>query len=370
MPKNKGFALNDKISLRQMQALLFLEIFGFGITALPRRVAQAAANDGWVGVVAATFVVLLMVLIITQISKKTEYRSFYDMVCALVSTPVGTLICLFMVARLALLAAFNLRIFAEITQTILLPTTPTFVVFAAMLALCAYGASKGMESRARMAELLILVVLLPLVVVFGISGREIDFTNLLPLFHADPASLGNATFNAFFAFNGIDMLLLIIPFISNKKSLTKSALGVVATMGGFMVILTAVTIARFGATGVTSHTWPFLKMMDTMTLPGSVIDRQGALMMTFWIISAYAIINAALFFSSLLLKDVVKRGNHFHYILITAPIIGILAALPRNLPRVYELFDKYNRTFSIGAMVILPILLLVASKIRRRLKNA
>jgi spore germination protein len=110
--------------------------------------------------------------------------------------------------------------------------------------------------------------------------------------------------------------------------------------------------------------WPVLKMMDTISLPGSVVDRQGALIMTFWIISAYATINAALFFSSLLLKDVVGRGRHSYYILALIPIIAILAHLPENLVAVYDYFMLSHHTFGLATMVVLPLLILIVAKIR------
>ncbi|MCL2752518.1 MAG: spore germination protein [Defluviitaleaceae bacterium] len=359
------FALNNKISLRQVQALLFLEIFGFGVTALPRRTAEHAAQDGWLGVVLAVFGALLITWLITSVVKLNIGQTFYDYTKKLFGGFIASVFCLLLSIRFILLAAFYLRIFAEITQVVMLPTTPFFVIFIAVLSLAAYGASKGIEARGRLAEMLILIVLLPLIFVFGISSKEIDFTNLLPLFAANSTEIGKAGYQAFFAFGGIEFLLLISPFLSRPKGFRKSAMGTIATMGGFMVIITAVTIARFGPLNVVAHNWPVLKMMDTVSLPGSIIDRQGALIMTFWIISAYAIINAALFFSSLLLKDVAKRGKHIHYILLCLPIIALAANIPSDLDQVYEWFNLYNNTFGVATMVGLPLIIFVASMIRK-----
>ncbi|MCL2575413.1 MAG: spore germination protein [Defluviitaleaceae bacterium] len=359
------FALNNKISLRQVQALLFLEIFGFGVTALPRRTAEHAAQDGWIGVIIAVVAAVLLVILITFIIKANIGQTFYDYTKRLFGRFLASFFCLLLSARFILLAAFYLRLFAEITQSIMLPTTPYIVIFIAVLALAAYGASKGIEARGRLAELLIIIVLLPLIFVFGISSREIDFSNLLPMMSASPSQIGKAGYYAFFSFGGMETLLLISPFLARKKGVAKSAIGTIAVMGGFMVIITAVTIARFGAQNVVAHNWPVLKMMDTISLPGSIIDRQGALIMTFWIISAYAIINAALFFSSLLLKDVAKKGKHIHYILLCVPIIAIIANIPNNIDQVYSWFNLYNKTFGITTMVGLPVLIFIVQLIRR-----
>ena len=362
--KKDGFALNNKISLRQLQALLFLEIFGFGVTALPRRVAESSGQDGWVSVLVVTVLMIPIVIIISHVTKLARGMSFHDFACRVMSKPLGIAVSLIFCARLVLLAAGNLRIFAEITRQTMLSATPFSVIFVSMLLLAAYGAAKGIETRARMAEILILVVLLPLIFVFGISGRDIDLTNLAPVMVAPLENIAMGSFSAFFAFSGIEVLLLLSPYLSRPKHLTKSASQVTITIGLFMTIVTIVTIARFGAEGIIHQMWPVLKMMDTISLPGSIIDRQGALIMTFWIISAYAIINAALFFSSLLLKDVVGRGQHSGYILALVPIIASLAHLPENLVTVYSLHMLANSTFGLATMVGIPLLIFIIAKIR------
>ena len=363
--KTSGFAVNNKISLRQLQALFLLEIFGFGVTALPRRVAGDAGQDGWLSVLLATVYIAAAVALMAYVTKKFAGHSFYHMAGRILGRPLGTCVALLLCLRLVFMAAFNLRIFAEITRQTMLPATPFAVVFVSMLLIAAYGAAKGIESRARVAEVLIPIVLLPLIVVFGISGRDIDFTNLAPVFAAPIQGIAAGSFSAFFAFSGIEMLLLLGPFLSRPKHLAKSSIQIVATIGILMTLVTIMTIARFGPSGVVHQMWPVLKMMDTISLPGSVIDRQGALIMTFWIISAYATINAALFFSSLLLKDIMRAGRHTHYILALIPIIALAANWPSNLAQVYEYFNMANITLGAATMAGVPLLLFVLAKIRR-----
>lgn len=360
-----GFSQNNKISLRQLQALLILEVFGFGVVDLPRRLTGFAGHDGWASVLFAVIFIIILTAIMTHTVKLFPETSFYELSREILSRPIGVVVSLLFALRLILLAAFNLRIFAEIINQIMLPTTPFAVIFASMLMIAAYGAAKGMETRARMAEVLILIALLPLGFVFVMSGRDIDFSNLMPLMVTPFENILTGSLSAFFAFSGIEVLLLVGPFLARPKHLTKSSIQAVATIGIFMIIITVATIARFGHANVVHQMWPVLKMMDTVGLVGSVIDRQGVFIMTFWIISAYATINAALFFSSLLLKDVVKKGRHSWYILGFIPIIAIIAYLPANLTAVFRYFDLINSTLGVTTMVIVPLLLLLVSKIRR-----
>ena len=136
-----------------------------------------------------------------------------------------------------------------------------------------------------------------------------------------------------------------------------------------MTVTTIATIARFGSDELARRLWPVLQMMDTLSMPGSIIDRQGALIMTFWIISAFAIINAALFFSSLLLKDGLAamrvKAGHTAYIVGLIPVIAVIALLPRNLAQVYEWIDLIDHTLGLAFMAVVPIILLAIAKIRR-----
>jgi len=364
-----GFSSNNKISLRQLQALLLLEIFGFGVTSLPRRVAEHAAQDGWLSVVAAALFIVGIAAAMAAVTRRFTGQglSFYALSCKVLGRPLGVAVTIIICARLVAMASLNLRIFAEITRQTMLPQTPFPVIFAAMLLLAAYGASKGIESRARVAEVLILLVFVPLIIVFAASSRQIDFTNLAPVLDAPIRDILSGSFSALFAFSGIEALLIIGPFLSRPKGLVKSSTQAVGIIGICMIAITAITIARFGPVNIVHQMWPVIKMMDTASLPGAIIDRQGALIMTFWIISAYATVGAALFFSSLLLKDVAGRGKHPTYILILIPIIAFAANFPANLAHVYELLNLANTTLGVATIVVIPLLLFAVSSLRRRL---
>ena len=44
------FSENDKISIRQLQALLILDLFGTGVVTLPRQTVNVAGNDAYIAV--------------------------------------------------------------------------------------------------------------------------------------------------------------------------------------------------------------------------------------------------------------------------------------------------------------------------------
>ena len=353
------FAKNNKISLRQMQALLFLEVLGFGVLVAFPNIVGRLGHAGWVAIVLSLGIALLLTLLMSSLGSRYEGLSFQEFCSKLLGKPIGALVCVVFFARLAILASVYLKKFAEIVQITMLPNTPNFVVIIAIVALCGYGASKGIETRGRVAELLILIAVLPLAFAIAILVRGADFSNLLPIIsHTNPEDVGIATFHAIFAFNGLELILLMAPFVANPKSMRKSAIKIVLAIGIFMMAITILAIARFGQS-INNYTNPILKMLDTISFPGTAVDRQGAFIMAFWIISAYAIINACLFFTAEILKGMIKKEHSKGFLWPCMLLVVALALVPKD-------FYMINMMLGVATMAAIPFVLLVAKALRKK----
>ena len=360
-------ALNDKISLRQLQILLVLDILGTGVTALPRTAASYAAQDGWVSVLFAALAACAVAFMAATLAGRFPSMSFPHYTEALWPRPLAAIIGLALTAKLVLNCALELRIFGEIVRHTMLPETPFAVVCALMLLVSAYAAAKGYETRARIAEILIFVVAVPLVVIFTLAARESDYTNLMPVLDTPVQDIANGAAHSAFAFTGVELILLAFPYLAKPQKARRAAVSAVAITGVVMAAVTAMTIARFSPAGVLPRAWPVLDMMDAIDLPGSFVERQEALMMSFWIVSLFAVVNAGLFFSSLLLRDITRRGKHYQYVLGLTPIVFALSLLPRGMTQTYALLRTLNHTVGTAFYLgVIPLLLLTAIARRKK----
>jgi spore germination protein len=356
---------NDKVSIRQLQVLLILDIFGTGVTALPRVVSVFAGQNGWLCVIIATAMAAVCAYLITAVAQRFPGKTFFAYTSALLTRPVGVLLTLAFVIKMALMSAYELRFFGEIVRQTLLEKTPFGIICAGMLLLAAYAASKGYETRARIAEILIFIVFLPLIFVAAIVSSDVDFSNLLPVMTAPTENILSGAGAAFFAFSGLEFCLLCYPYLNRPKTARKSVIRTVLLIGALMTVITVVSIARFGPAELRRTLWPVIAMMDATTLPGSFLERQGAMIMSFWIVSVFAFVNAGLFFSSLLLKDVCGKGNHSTYILILIPVIFGLSLIPENIVQLLGQFAAVNQALNAVFVFLIPLILLIAAKLRK-----
>jgi len=358
-------AANGKITMRQLQILIVLGALGTGVIVLPRRVAEFAGQDGWVIVIGlivlAVAVGWLISAAVTAATQAKPGAGFIAFTGHLLTRPVAYVCGLALWVKLVLSAGLELRVFMEITQAVMLPQTPMLAVSIAVLAVCAYAAIKGMETRARVAEILFAVMALPFIFLVGLAFFDTDFSNLQPVLVTQPPQLLNGILRLGFIFTGLECLLLVSPFLRKDKHMGKHVASALAFAGGIILLITVLTIAKFGH-GVAAQPWPVLRMMDMLNIPGSFIERQEALMFTFWIITAFAIGNMMLFFGGLLVKDMFKMQTRHLGVITTAAAVCAVSVFPWR--DVYRVLDFMYMTAGVFFLVVLPVILLIAAKAR------
>lgn len=359
------FSNNNFISLRQLQVLLILDIFGMGITILPRRVTEIAGQDGWFLILVGLVFALVCLWIINCVARLYPNDNFVEYSCKILGKPLGLIVSCGFILKIILNLAFDVRIFGEIIKETILFNTPFWVIAFIMLLIGSYAGSKGFETRARISEILVFVVFIPLIFVFSIALFDTDFTNLKPVFEnitLDTSIKGG--YYTFFYFSGIEFILLSYPYLKDKSKIMKSTLLATTLAGIIILLISTLTIARFGKYDIVHQMWPVLEIMDTINLPGSFIERQDALIMSFWIISIFMIVTSGTLFSSLIFKNVVKKGTHTMYIVICFVIVFTISFLPNNIAEIYKYMDLVYIIFGTAYLFVIPLIMLIVSKIR------
>jgi spore germination protein len=369
---------NERITLRQLQILIIISSLGTGLIVLPRRVAEFASHDGWIIVLGLTVLGMGLAALMVAAARVKPGAAFIEYAGFALTRPVAYLCGVFLWVKLVAAAGFELQIFLVITKRVLLNDTPIYIVSALMLAVCAYAAVKGIETRARVAEVLTLVLVLPLVFLFAIALMDMDLSNLRPVLVTPPERLLSGTLRLGFVFTGLECLLLASPYIAPGKKMGRAVVCAVGFAGLLITAITVITLAKFGA-GVADEPWPVLRMMDMLNLPGSFIERQEALMFSFWIVTVFALVNALIFFGGSLLADIFrfafrnsghtrKRPRCFG-IVVTVFAVFAVTCIPREGEEIYKRLDWMYYTGGVFFMAVFPVLVLLGAGLRKWIKK-
>jgi len=384
-------SINEKITLRQLQALIIVSAMGTGVIVLPRRVAEYAGQDGWMIVIGLTFLAMLAGALVATAARLRPADTFIESTGHFLTRPVAFVLGVILWAKLVLTAGLELRAFLLVVHEVLLTHTPMAMTGATMLIMAAYAAVKGIETRARVAEVLLAVMILPFAFLLIVALMDTDWSNLAPVFTTPTSNLVSGTLRLGFIFAGLECLLLVSPYIYKEKKMRKAVVSALGVSGIVITIITVLTLAKFGR-GVVDRPWPVLAMMDMLTLPGSFIERQEALVFSFWIVTTFALVNALVFFGGVLIKDCLSRGKKAAApeaygracheeggkshppsranrkwqvgVLVTAVAAFVVAMIPWDEADIYNRMDLLALTTGVFFLVVLPIILILASKLR------
>ena len=373
-------SINERISLRQLQALIIISAMGTGVIVLPRRVAELAGSDGCIIVVGLVLVAMIVGALVATAARLRPGDTFFESTGFFLSRPVAYILGTVLWLKLTVAAGLELRVFMLVVQEVLLKKTPIAMTSIIMLAVAGYAAVKGIETRARVAEVLLCLMILPFIFLVVVALTDLDWSNLQPVFVTPPETLFMGTLRLGFIFTGLECVLLVSPYISPKKKMRRAVVTALGFAGLIIITISAITMAKFGR-GAADLPWPVLSMMDMLNLPGAFIERQEALMFSFWIITNFAIINGLLFFGGVLFKDFLSkkkeqpperphgpsRANRLWQIgvLVTAAAIFIITCIPWDETAVYERMDFMYYTLGAFYLVALPLILILASKIKK-----
>ncbi len=359
------FSSNNKISVRQLQILLILDIFGMGITFLPKKMAEFGGQNGWICVILGVVFACLCAWISASLAEKFPEDDFVTYVGKIVSKPLAVIITTGFILKIIFSLSMELRIFSEILKQTILFNTPSYVISICMLLVGAYGAVKGYETRGRIAEILIFVIFIPLFIIFAFVASGSDYTNLMPFFDVNGKGIFLGGIFSLFTFSGIEFILLAYPYLKNKKTAKKESIKAVVFIGVIMVLITVITISKLGPFDIKNQVWPVLELMNTVELPGAFLERQDAIVMSFWIMSVFIIINAGVYFSSLLSKDMIKKGKNIWYVIIISAVVFFISLIPTDISEIIKITDKIYMSFGAVYIFVIPFLLLIIAKIRK-----
>lgn len=358
------FSNNQQISFRQLQILLILDLFGTTVITLPRRTAEYANQDGWVIAIGLAILLIIYSFILSTLGDMFKNESIVEYGKRLLPKFIYYIVIAGLILKLLIGTAMELRIFSEIVTDNLLYNTPVEVLILTLLLTTSYIARKGIEARARLGEILIFLMFIPLIFILFAVAIQPNFDNLLPALKTPPKAIIKGIGGLGFSFHGLEFLLLVYPFLRNKSQSKKPIIEGIVVLGILIFAITIITITRFGADDVKRQIWPVLQLMQGISLPGSFLERQDAFIISFWILSVFMLVSAGLNFLSIIFARIVKSDYTYHFVIPMIPILYIIALLPKNVVQTYAIMEFAQKYFGMAYFLIIPLTLIVIAKLK------
>lgn len=242
---------------------------GVGVIQLPRLLFEHARQDAWISMLFVLSYLLFLVFVMLKILRQYESADIFGIQIDVFGKFFGKMMGWVYILYFASTMVSVIATYAEIVRVFIFPIH-RFIIASLLLIIVFYTVLSGF--RVIVGTCFIFFFIFNLLSILLIEPiQQMDPSNFLPLFQAGPMDIIKGAEEASFTFFGIEILLLIYPFLHNKqKAGLPSYLGICFTfLITFVIII--VSIGFFSAEQLLIREWPLLSLFKMQTF--AVIER-------------------------------------------------------------------------------------------------
>lgn len=360
---------NGKISSRQTLRLYIFDLMGIATLLLPPYLAKLSRIDGIAAIIIGTGLGFLYLFYLGWIMKqmKTDLCSYLK---EQVNVFVRNLTYALVMFHCIFTAGFCAFVFADLMQYSLVKETSFFTLLVTIMIVAAYAVSGGIETRARVYEILFWFVLIPYVAMMLATVKNFEPVYFNEILTTSGENLAKAIYFVFLFLTPLFFVLFLIG--EKEKCHGKSVVKTVAISIGVSAIILlgsyVLLIGNFGANALAAMRYPVVTIMSTIQFKGNFVKRMDALMLAVWFFTLYALLNLHLHYGVSMLQEMchkTKKESKFSLGMLIVPSVLVFAVAygMKKSSRLMFLFFDYYSYIAVPLMILGPgILLLVRRK--------
>ena len=210
------FSNNNRISTRQVFRLFVFDFVGESTLILPSQLAAFAGNDGLASIVLGGIMGSLYLWYLAYVLKKMET----DLVTYMERILPAWMKKIFLVLLLVYftgMAGYGAYIFSDVIQKGLIAGESFPLILILVLLTAGYAVCGGIESRARVYEILFVVLFVLLAVMLLIAAGDLEMEYLYGFFQADTGSVMKGSLAVFFCLMPLFLLAFFPSYVQKAK---------------------------------------------------------------------------------------------------------------------------------------------------------
>lgn len=359
---------NDKISSRQTMRLYVFDLMGIATLLLPPYLARLCGANGMYAIAFGTGAALLYLLYLGWVMKQMK-KDLFAYLREEVSAGVRKGMLLIVVGHSILTAGFCSYVFANLMKYSLVADTSYAVILFCIIVTAVYAVSGGIESRARVYEVLFWLILIPFFAMMLSATRDFEWAHIAPVTQWTDTNLGNGTYLVFLFFTPLFFVLFLIGEKEKNygRNIVKTVLASVLFSAFVLLASYVLLVGNFGVNGLIELRFPVITLMSTIQFEGNFLKRMDALMLAVWFFTLYALLNLHLHYGARLLQEMCrkqrKKWKWWQLVLPSGGAFAVAYAMYANRGWL-SAFLWYYSHLAVPFMVVVPIFVLLVRRDR------
>lgn len=329
---------------------------------------EEANQDVWISYLIANILGVLIVYLATKTALLYPKHTFIQFSKIILGKLLGTVVVLNYLVQWYSVVGNILRQFADLTITLLLPRTPSWILFLTMLLLLIYVTFiGGIEGIGRCAEVFGPIIFFSVVMLILLSVKDFQILNLLPVYvDTGIHSIWKGALTPLSFFGESVMMLMLVSFMDKPEKAIKSAcLGIVSAA----IIVTFVVVSvllTFGPEISGKLRYPAFDMVSYISVL-EFIQNIEIFAIVVWILSVFIKLSLYFFLSCYGTAQLFKLKDWKKMIWIAAIIFFALAQFYPNVSYTFSFMNTYWIYYVLPINAVgIPLLLRIIATIRKR----
>ncbi|MEG1290845.1 MAG: GerAB/ArcD/ProY family transporter [Lachnospiraceae bacterium] len=358
------FADNWKISLRQIERLLILDLFGLSSLLLPETLGKMTGADGIfcliLGMSGAGILLFLIKRTLMQIQK-----DYYSYLKENAGQLLGDVFMVFYLIYFISLSGFVLYQTTSLILAWLLPEGSYLWINILLLAFGGYGVIRGIEGRARVYEIIFWFLGVPLVFMLGLAVRKVNVDYWTPIVATSGGEILKGSMNVWILLLPLSTILFLRPYCKTPEKLALCGKHALITVTTINLIIYLILVGVFGHNTLQVFKRPVITLMSMINFTGGVFSSQGITMTFVWFFALFALFNTGIFQSNLLLKSMCHETQDRYSLLVVLLLILLCTGAFFENSMMTELFMTYQTWIVLPGMIGILLLLQGIVQIRK-----
>lgn len=356
---------DDKISTSQTSIFITNTLLGAGLLTLPRSVTEAVQTpDAWISVLLGGVSIILVALVMVKLSQQFPNNTVFQYSKRIIGTIPAAFLCLLLITYFIIVAGFEARIMAEVTQFYLLEGTPIWAVIIAFIWVGSYLIFGGINSIARVYQIIFPIAFLTLFLSYFLSFRLFDIDYLRPVLSEGMLPVIKGMKSTVLVFSGFEVTMNLVAHMRNPERAVKAVITGISIPIVIYLMTVIVVIGGMSTDAVLRSTWPTLDLLRSFEVAGLFFERFEFPFLVIWLMQMFCTFLSFYFNASLGISQVfnIKVTVVFFGLI---PLIFLSSIIPK---RINDVFKVGNAAGLVGLLLVVFIIgtLFVINIIRRK----
>lgn len=354
------YVKNGKISNRQIFRLYVFDLMGIATLLVPPYLAEICGMDGVWGILLGTALGFGYLFYLGWVMKQME-TDMYTFLREKKGVVARSLMISFVLIHCILTAGFCSNVFANLMQYSLIRESSFPAILLVIILVAAYAVSGGIESRARVYEVLFLFVIVPYIAMMLASVKDFDLGYVDGLFRSGIEDVLQGAYLVFLFLTPLFFSLFLVG--EREQNYEKNMVKIVSlsiTVSAIILLGSYVLlVGNFGIPALSSMKYPVVTLMSTIQFEGNFLKRMDALMVAVWFFTLFALLNLHLHYGVGMLKELSskKQLTWWQLAIPAALVYGVGYGL-QMISDGMQIFVSYYIYVAVPVMVLAPLVLL------------